>query len=118
MRGRNAPITAGSAEGISPPAAHRIVHKSLDLHGSSQPFSCHLAMTRRRGKQNAHPDFSVGDHLLCAESSPSLHSHYKSFIALRDDPSPFMCIGTFPPSWFSLIRFSLGITCKVPKFHT
>ena len=36
---------AGSAGGISPPAAHRTVRKPLDLHGSSQPLPCHLAMT-------------------------------------------------------------------------
>ena len=34
--------TPGSAGGISPPAAHRTVRKPLDLHGSSQPFPCHL----------------------------------------------------------------------------
>src|SRR4051794_8485010 len=34
---------AGSAGGISPPAAHRTVRKPLDLHGS--PLPCHLAMT-------------------------------------------------------------------------
>jgi hypothetical protein len=44
------PAIAGSAGGISPPAAHRTVRKPLDLHGSSQPFSCHLAMTDRRGR--------------------------------------------------------------------
>jgi hypothetical protein len=27
---------AGSADGVAPPAAHRTVHKPLDLHGSSQ----------------------------------------------------------------------------------
>jgi ATP/maltotriose-dependent transcriptional regulator MalT len=41
---------AGSAGGISPPAAHRTVRKPLDLHGSSQPFLRHLAMTNRRGR--------------------------------------------------------------------
>jgi hypothetical protein len=41
---------AGSAGGISPPAAHRTVRKPLDLHGSSQPFFGHLAMTDRRGR--------------------------------------------------------------------
>src|SRR3954470_7425874 len=39
------PPDAGSAGGISPPAAHRTVRKPLDLHGSSQPLPCHLAMT-------------------------------------------------------------------------
>jgi len=33
---------AGSAGGISPPAAHRTVRKPLDLHGSSQPFPATL----------------------------------------------------------------------------
>jgi hypothetical protein len=44
------PAIAGSAGGISPPAAHRTVRKPLDLHGSSQPFFRHLAMTDRRGR--------------------------------------------------------------------
>src|SRR3954468_21237677 len=34
---------AGSAGGISPPAAHRTVRKPLNLHGS--PLPCHLTMT-------------------------------------------------------------------------
>jgi hypothetical protein len=38
-------IIAGSAGGISPPAAHRTVRKPLDLHGSSQPLSCRLTTT-------------------------------------------------------------------------
>ena len=37
---------AGSAGGISPPAAHRTVHKPLDLHGSYQPFSCSLTANK------------------------------------------------------------------------
>jgi hypothetical protein len=36
---------AGSAGGISPPAAHGTVRKPLDLHGSSQPLSCRLTTT-------------------------------------------------------------------------
>jgi len=60
---------AGSAGGISPPAAHRTVRKSLDLHGSSQPFTCHLTMTSRRGRSMLIPvarlpGCPVGDSLL------------------------------------------------------
>jgi hypothetical protein len=49
---------AGSAGGISPPAAHRTVRKPLNLHGSSQPFP---AASRRQPTQNAvvPPDLSV-----------------------------------------------------------
>src|ERR1700694_173374 len=46
----NQGMIAGSAGGISPQAAHRTVRKPLDLHGSSQPFACHLTMTDRRGR--------------------------------------------------------------------
>ncbi|MEX3967361.1 hypothetical protein AB4Y42_34900 [Paraburkholderia sp. EG286B] len=54
---------AGSTGGISPPAAHRTVRKRLHLHGSSQPFPCHLAMAKRRGRSKALPGFPVGDNL-------------------------------------------------------
>src|SRR4051812_6829640 len=55
--------TAGSAGGISPPAAHRTVRKPLDLHGSSQPYPCHLAMTgdAEYGRSSR---FSVGAQIL------------------------------------------------------
>src|ERR1039457_5630710 len=46
---------AGSAGGISPPAAHRTVRKPLDLHGSSQSFSCHLTMANRRRRSRLIP---------------------------------------------------------------
>jgi hypothetical protein len=41
---------AGSAGGISPPAAHRTVRKPLGLYGSSQPFPCLLATAKRLRK--------------------------------------------------------------------
>ncbi len=79
---------AGSAGGISPPAAHRTVRKPLDLHGSSQPFACHLATTVDAERRTFLPisrlatTFLELGHPLCstliASASP----------LLLDDPSP------------------------------
>src|SRR3954451_13619038 len=73
-------IAAGSAGGISPPAAHRTVRKPLDLHGSSQPYPCHLAMTGDAEYERS-SRFPVGAQILRAGSSSSLHTHYKRFVA-------------------------------------
>src|ERR1700730_4419726 len=51
-------LIAGSAGGISPPAAHRTVRKPLDLHGSSQPFPGTSRCQATR-KTSAPPDLSV-----------------------------------------------------------
>jgi hypothetical protein len=100
------PSLAGSAGGISPPAAHRTVRKPLDLHGSSQPLPCHLAMT-----VDAESDRSSR---LPGWRPPSLSIRFapRSLQALRHYYRmirPRHAHRYFPPSCFALIRFSLGM---------
>ena len=97
-------IKARSAGGISPPAAHRTVHKPLDLHGSYQPFSRGLTATGLRRKSNAPPDFPVGK--ISYELIYPLHSTLitRASTLLRDNP---------PPSYSSVLSPFVGCTYKV-----
>jgi hypothetical protein len=97
---------AGSAGGISPPAAHRTVRKPLDLHGS--PLPSHLAMT-----VDAESDRSSQ---LLGWRAPSLswviRFAPRSLQVLRRYYRmirPRHAHRYFPPSCFALIRFSLGM---------
>lgn len=99
---------AGSAGGISPPAAHRSVRKSLDLHGSSQSFSCHLAMTNRRGRQMLIPVSRLA--IAFFELSHPLRSTLITSASslLLDDP---------PPSRASVLSPFVVHTYKVFPWH-
>jgi hypothetical protein len=72
--------TAGSAGGISPPAAHRTVRKPLDLYGSSQLPLPSLDGKVRRESPLLLPIARLAAASPGAESSPLLHAHYKRFI--------------------------------------
>lgn len=99
---------AGSAGGISPPAAHRSVRKPLDLHGSSQPFSCHLTMTNRRGRQMLIPVSRLA--IAFFELSHPLRSTLITSASslLLDDP---------PPSCASVLSPFVVHTYKVFPWH-
>jgi len=97
---------AGSAGGISPPAAHRTVRKPLDLHGSSQPFPCHLAMTVDAESDRSSrllgwrpPSLSW----VIRFAPRSLQALRRSYRRIR----PRHAHRYFPPSCFALIGFSL-----------
>ena len=97
---------AGSAGGISPPAAHRTVRKPLDLHGSSQPFPCHLAMTvdAESDRSSRLPGWrppSLSWVIRFAPRSLQALRHYYRMIRPRHAHR------YFPPSCFALIGFSL-----------
>ena len=97
---------AGSAGGISPPAAHRTVRKPLDLHGSSQPLPCHLAMTvdAESDRSSRLPGWrppSLSWVIRFAPRSLQALRHYYRMIRPRHAHR------YFPPSCFALIRFSL-----------
>ena len=87
---------AGSAGGISPPAAHRTVRKPLDLHGSSQPFTCHLTMTSRRGRSMLIPVARLTT--IFSELSHPLRSILitRTSTLLRDNPPP-ACASVLSP---------------------
>ena len=55
---------ARSAGGISPPAAHRTVRKSLDYTARLNYFSRNLTITGLRRKMIAPLDFSIGEDFL------------------------------------------------------
>src|SRR3954471_17049383 len=97
---------AGSAGGISPPAAHRTVRKPLDLHGS--PLPCHLAMTvdaesDRSSRLLGWRPPSLSWVIRFAPRSLQALRHYYRMIRPRHAHR------YFPPSCFALIRFSLGM---------
>src|SRR4051812_39614545 len=101
--------TAGSAGGISPPAAHRTVRKPLDLHGSSQPLPCHLAMTvdaesDRSSRSLGWRPPSLSWVIRFAPRSLQALRHYYRMIRPRHAHR------YFPPSCFAFIGFSLGMT--------
>lgn len=89
--------SAGSAGRITPPAAHRTVRKPLDLYGSSQPFPCHLAMTKRLGRLTLIPVPRLAKYIFFA-LSPPLRSTFitKASSLLRDDP-PLACASVLSP---------------------
>jgi hypothetical protein len=95
---------AGSAGGISPPAAHRTVHKRLRLHGSSQPFPCDLAVAKRRGRSRLIPVTRLAtisselNHPLCSMPITGTST------LIRDDP---------PPAYASVLSPFVGPTYKV-----
>ncbi len=99
---------AGSAGGISPPAAHRTVRKPLDLHGSSQPFSCYLAAADRRGRSRLIPVSRLAATFF--ELSHPLRSTpiTEASSLLRDDP---------PPSCASVLSPFVVPTYKVFPWH-
>src|SRR4051812_47809123 len=99
---------AGSAGGISPPAAHRTVRKPLDLHGSSQPLPCPLAMTvgaesdRSSRLLGWRPPSLSWVIRFAPRSLQALRRYYRRI-------RPLHAHRYFPPSWFALIRFPLGM---------
>ena len=101
-------LKAGSAGGISPPAAHRTVRKRLHLHGSSQPFPCHLAVAKRRGRSRLLPvsrlaaTFVELSHPLCSTPITGAST------LVRDDP---------PPSCASVLSPFVDLTYKVFPWH-
>ena len=108
---------ARSAGGISPPAAHRTVHKPLDLHGSYQPFSRSLTATGRRKKVECSSRFPGWQNFPLSWFIPfaplSLQELQRYYGIIR----PLHVHRYFPPSWSALIRFSLNIIWRVPKFR-
>ena len=97
---------AGSAGGISPPAAHRTVRKPLDLHGSSQPLPCHLAMTvdAESDRSSRLPGWRPPSLSWVIRFAPrSLQALRRYYRMIR----PRHAHRYFPPSCFALIRFSL-----------
>ena len=99
---------AGSAGGISPPAAHRTVRKRLHLHGSSQPFPCHLAVAKRHERSRLLPvsrlaaTFVELSHPLCSTPITGAST------LVRDDP---------PPSCASVLSPFVDLTYKVFPWH-
>jgi predicted transposase YbfD/YdcC len=101
-------VIAGSAGGISPPAAHRTVRNPLDLHGSSQPLPCHLAMTvdAESDCSSRLPGWRPPSLSWVIRFAPrSLQALRRSYRMIR----PRHAHRYFPPSCFALIRFSLGM---------
>src|SRR3954453_6532459 len=99
---------AGSAGGISPPAAHRTVRKPLDLHGSSQPLPCPLAMTvdAESGRSSRLLGWRPPSLSWVIRFAPrSLQALRRYYRMIR----PRHAHRYFPPSCFALIRFSLGM---------
>src|SRR3981081_397693 len=99
---------AGAAGVIPPPAPQRTVLKPLNLHGSSQPLPCRLAMTvdaesERSSRFLGWRPPSLSWVIRFAPRSLQALRHYYRMIR------PLHAHRYFPPSCFALIGFSLGI---------
>jgi len=88
--------------------AHRTVRKPLDLHGSSQPFACRLAMTVDAESRTLLPIARLATTLL--ELGHPLRSTLITSASslLLDDPPP-SCPSVMSPFVFRTYRVSLGI---------
>jgi hypothetical protein len=103
-RGRQ--ISAESARGVSPRAAHRTGLEPLDSSGSCHPLK--TAVFRRH--QHAPPVSRWHIDPDASDPPPSLHPHYRDFITTTEQSAPVRRIGTFSLTVSAACAFPLAST--------
>jgi len=98
--------TAESARGVSPRAAHRTGLETLASSGS-----CHSTKTAVFRRYQSAPPVSRWPVVLSAsDPPPSLHPHYRGFIATTGQSAPVRRVGTFGLMVLPLVPFPFAST--------
>ena len=111
---RSRDTVAGSARGISPPAAHRSVRESLDSYGSSQPCICLFRDQIFSGSGSSSWDSSWPS-LPSSCVIPFAHRLLQAFQRYYGIIRPLQIHCYFPFSWVPLIGFRLALLEEFPS---
>ncbi len=106
-------LSAESARGISPRAAHRTGLEPLNSSGS-----CHSPKTAVFRRDPWAPPVSRWPmDPRASDPPPSLHPHYRDFVTTTEQSAPVRRTGTFSLADLAACTFSLGIDRQVLKFR-